>query len=68
MRVAGEEEALGSAHLVEKEKKAGLRSPRALELGGFLRGGVVSPGGAAAAGGGEVKGRLSQLRVLIGCR
>ena len=68
MRAAEEEEALGSARLVEKEKKAGLRSPRALELGGSLMGGVTSPGGAGAAGGGGVTGRFFEVNMFIGPR
>ena len=68
MRAAEEEGALGSARLVEKEKKAGLRSPRALELGGSLMGAVTSPGGAGAAGGGGVTGRFFEVNMSIGRR
>ena len=66
MRAAEEEEALGGARLVEKERKTGLKSPHVLELGGSLMGGVVSPGGVGPAAGRGVTGRLSRLRVLIG--
>ncbi|PPQ97816.1 hypothetical protein CVT26_012916, partial [Gymnopilus dilepis] len=59
--LAEEEEALGGARLVEKERKTGLKSPRVLEMGGSLMGGVVSPGGVGPAAGRGVTETLTNM-------